>query len=202
LGLRGLVLWLKFNEGSGNIAYDSSFYNNHGTIYGATWTDGKFGKALSFDGVDDYVRTGSVNGFGETITISFWVNHNSIEGEQHYIRGWVNTGFLIWKNRYNMLEFVVVDPDGTWHTTRSYENTISETGRWYHLSFVYDKDAVDTAIYVNGEKLSLKSQDVPTARRVSTSLHIGSYTLSYYFFNGSPHLQQGFERKRNKNAVF
>jgi hypothetical protein len=42
--------WWEFNEGSGNIAYDSA-YGHHGTVYGATWTaDG-----LSFDGIDDYV---------------------------------------------------------------------------------------------------------------------------------------------------
>ena len=74
LGLRGLVLWLKFNEGSGNIAYDSSFYNNQGTIYGATWTDGKFGKALSFDGVDDYVEISSPSGISKhtQLTLALW----------------------------------------------------------------------------------------------------------------------------------
>ena len=74
LGLRGLVLWLKFNEGSGNIAYDSSFYNNHGTIYGATWTDGKFGKALSFDEVDDYVEVADSDSLKLTnFTITVWI---------------------------------------------------------------------------------------------------------------------------------
>jgi hypothetical protein len=37
-------------------AKDSSGNGNDGTIYGATFVEGKFGKALSFDGVDDYVR--------------------------------------------------------------------------------------------------------------------------------------------------
>jgi len=37
---KGLVLWLRFDEGSGTTAGDSSGYGNHGTIYGATWTNG------------------------------------------------------------------------------------------------------------------------------------------------------------------
>lgn len=44
-----------FDEGSGNIAKDSSGNGYDGIIHGATWVDGKFGKALSFDGVDDYI---------------------------------------------------------------------------------------------------------------------------------------------------
>jgi len=79
-GLRGLVLWLKFNEGSGNIAYDSSLYNNHGTIYGAVYTDGKFGKALSFDGVDDYVEvpdSPTIRDWPNGITVICWAKSNT-----------------------------------------------------------------------------------------------------------------------------
>ena len=46
-----LIGWWKFNEGQGTVAADSSGpppFN--GTISGATWTDGRSGKALSFDG--------------------------------------------------------------------------------------------------------------------------------------------------------
>lgn len=41
----------KFDEGSGNIAHDSSGHGYDGTIYGATWTS----VGLDFDGADDYV---------------------------------------------------------------------------------------------------------------------------------------------------
>ncbi|MBW2649333.1 MAG: hypothetical protein JRC53_05940 [Deltaproteobacteria bacterium] len=34
---KGLVLWLNFDEGSGDIAYDKSGNGNHGTIYNAVW---------------------------------------------------------------------------------------------------------------------------------------------------------------------
>jgi len=36
----GLVLWLRFDEGSGDTVRDISGYGNNGTIYGATWTSG------------------------------------------------------------------------------------------------------------------------------------------------------------------
>jgi hypothetical protein len=45
----------KFDECSGNTVGDSSGHNHDGTIYGATWTSGYSGCALSFDGIDDYV---------------------------------------------------------------------------------------------------------------------------------------------------
>jgi len=68
----GVIVSWHFDEGSGNIAYDSSGNNNHATIYGATWVDGKFGKALSFDGVDDYVKVVNFGGSTE-MTIEMWV---------------------------------------------------------------------------------------------------------------------------------
>jgi len=47
--------WL-LDEGSGTTVCDTSGNNNHGTIYGGVeWIDGIRGKALNFDGVNDYV---------------------------------------------------------------------------------------------------------------------------------------------------
>jgi len=70
----GLTAYWKFDEGVGDVAYDSSGNGNHGTIYGASWTDGKFGKALFFDG-DDLVQvedSNALDGFNE-ISIEAWV---------------------------------------------------------------------------------------------------------------------------------
>jgi hypothetical protein len=51
-----VALW-HINEGSDNVIYDETDNHHDGTINDATWiTDGKFGSALSFDGVDDYVE--------------------------------------------------------------------------------------------------------------------------------------------------
>ena len=74
---KSLVGYWPFDEGSGNIAYDLSGNNNHGTLYnGPQWVDGKVGKALSFDGVDDYVQAGA-NGIPISNlerTLVAWIN--------------------------------------------------------------------------------------------------------------------------------
>ncbi len=47
-------LWA-FDEGTGNKVKDLSGNGNDGTISGAKWVDGKFGKALEFHGDGDQV---------------------------------------------------------------------------------------------------------------------------------------------------
>ena len=69
-------IWL-FDEGNGDTAKDSSGNGNDGTLEGPKWVDGKFGKALEFNGASDYVDTGNnpitdLNGT-KIFSISAWV---------------------------------------------------------------------------------------------------------------------------------
>jgi len=48
-----LVAYWTFDEGSGDIVYDSSGNENNGTIHGAKWDAGKYGQALQFNGSMD-----------------------------------------------------------------------------------------------------------------------------------------------------
>jgi len=77
--------WWKFDEGEGNIAYDSAG-NNHGTIYGAQWTTGQINGALDFDGVDDYVEIADDDSLtpSSEITISFWIYNRGGQGAGIY----------------------------------------------------------------------------------------------------------------------
>ncbi len=66
--------WSRFWLRHGSTAYDSSG-DNDGNVCGATWTTGKIGSALSFDGQNDYVSVphdASLDITGD-ITISAWV---------------------------------------------------------------------------------------------------------------------------------
>ena len=71
-------LWL-FDEGAGSIAEDSSGNQNDGTLVESpTWVDGKFGKALEFDGAGSYVDCGTDDSLniptGGSVTMCAWVN--------------------------------------------------------------------------------------------------------------------------------
>jgi hypothetical protein len=71
------VLWLPFDEGSGTTAHDKSGNGNNWAITGASWVDGKYGKALSFDGINDYVQIANPVAAGGTFTAAFWVKSTS-----------------------------------------------------------------------------------------------------------------------------
>lgn len=85
------VLHTKFNEGYGTTAHDSSSLGNDGTLgtgsSAPSWSnDGKFGKALSFDG-NDYVDFGDNDDLKLTFpfTISAWVNINELPADEYSI---------------------------------------------------------------------------------------------------------------------
>lgn len=63
----------KFDEGAGLVANDSSGIDNAGVLAnGPTWTAGKVGAALTFDGTNDYVDVSGFSSTGGPITVSFW----------------------------------------------------------------------------------------------------------------------------------
>ena len=67
-----LVLMMGFDDD----LFDNSLYGNDGTNIGATFADGKYGNALSFDGINDYVKvpySNSLDTSGTGTTLSAWV---------------------------------------------------------------------------------------------------------------------------------
>lgn len=74
----GLVLYLPFDEGSGDQVADLSGNGFKGTVKGAKWTKGRFGSALQFSGSDQWVEVPYDDPFNitEGITIGAWVIAN------------------------------------------------------------------------------------------------------------------------------
>jgi hypothetical protein len=87
----GLVGWWSFDEGSGNVAKDSSGYGNDGTIYGATYVDGKYRTALSFDGASNYVEVSANPSLfpSSAITIELWIKIATADIDANAYMGFV-----------------------------------------------------------------------------------------------------------------
>ena len=163
-------LWL-FDEGSGKAASDSSKYGNDGKIEGgAEWVDGKFDKALSFNGSDAYVEVPSSDSLkiADAITIEFWLFPRSFIGEWNIVR----------KHTQDTYDYEI-NAIGDIHFNLTFVET--QTGvviggddvpfnQWTHLAFTYDgKKAL---MYINGEPVF--EQDVSGAIPISDSpLYIG-----------------------------
>ena len=71
----GLVLYMPFEEGSGNKTKDKSRTRTEGEIKNGTWVDGKYGKALQFHSSTGYVLVPDQKSFHieKEITQSAWV---------------------------------------------------------------------------------------------------------------------------------
>lgn len=76
----GLVGYWSMNEGVGTSVTDFSGNGNNGTTT-ATWTSGKFGKGLSFDGVDNIVATKDIDALdgASEMSISVWIKSSPLQ---------------------------------------------------------------------------------------------------------------------------
>ena len=70
---KGLVAHWTSDEGQGTTANDASGRGRHATLHGPAWAQGRVGRALQFDGRDDYVDVGRFDVSGSAITLAVWI---------------------------------------------------------------------------------------------------------------------------------
>lgn len=154
----GLVAEWRFDEWSGNVVEDSSGNGNDGVIHGATRVEGKFGRALNFDGINDYIEIPDSPGLDITgnISIETWIRLNSLPGMccPHIINKAQHLGEE-WDGNY----WLALNPDGRWTFSfaPSGQNAIDHwssgalrTGQWYHIVITFDESRDEIKYYVNG----------------------------------------------------
>ncbi len=144
------VLRLPMDEGVGSTVYDVSGNSNQGTVYGgATWVDGKYGKALSFDGTDDYVDCGDDLSLDITahLTLAVWFKLNTLNKYQYLISrdDAVNRNYALFVPDNNRIYFNIWS-DGL--AKGLYSTRTFGTGEWYHVVGTYD--GAQLKVYANG----------------------------------------------------
>jgi hypothetical protein len=151
----GLVGAWAFDDGSGTTARDTSGNGNTGTLLnGPTWTAGKIGQALSFNGVNQYVSVPHASGFDAyPLTLAMWMKTSTTAG----VRGLVNKYVPGSSNGYEV--FVSNGNLCAWYF-RDSSNSVSDgsgcpfnipgynDNQWHHVAFVVD--ALGGRLYVDG----------------------------------------------------
>jgi len=182
----GLVGYWSFDEGSGTVAEDFSPANaNTGTLTNSpTWVDGKVGKALSFDGTDDWVDIGSSSSLNASTdyTISMWVYNSA--GSDTYptllnrATQATNNGFFwIYTTGTNEADLNFQYADGTNFVSTTFSGALS-TNTWQHVVFTFDNASKALKLYINGSQFS-------TTRTLTGSLPIDDGTLYLGTYNGT-----------------
>ena len=149
------------------------------------WSDGKFGKALKFDGVDDYVSVptstsiDSVGGMTK-ITVEAWV----------YVFGGTNN-YQIVVMKGDLDAEVDVRPETNvvrWGITNVTGNRVVKDtnvgfviNKWFHLAITYDGSNIN--LYVNGT-LQDSQPTTGNIRSSGTGILLGEYSNNYWF-NGT-----------------
>lgn len=145
----------RFDEMEGTDAYDSSGSGNDGTLEnGPTWTtDGKYGAALNFDGVDDYIALTDISNLSPTIAVSVgaWVRTEGAISTTMYIFDRLGSGegyglFLTDTGKTRMS----INGGSVFSTGA----TDVDDAQWHYVMGVYDAAAGGTTeakVYVDGE---------------------------------------------------
>ena len=197
---RSLVGWWRFNNESSekpSFFRDSSSWGNNGTCSGVncpSFTSGKFGNALNFDGLNDYVDAGndaSLN-ITDAITIEAWINPAVAQekcwdgvsgnyGVMGKVSAPANSVNWSWQLKYGApgggcyLGFQFnANPEGS-RWVRVKQNMTA--GQWYHVVGTFD--GTDIKSYLNGDLKD--SNKISAIKGNRNKLIIGSEGWANYF---------------------
>ena len=150
-------MWL-FNEGKGNIATDGSGNGNDGEIHGAKWVDGKFGKALEFNGTDNWVEVPHSNTVGFKAGVSFTITLHfkgpkvagALVGKNYEDTSQALPWYLLWNGGADN-KVTLYLRDGASTSFRA--NGVTEIGddKWHFVVGRADADAGKASIWIDGK---------------------------------------------------
>jgi hypothetical protein len=172
-----------FNETTGTSAADVTGNGRTGTVSGATWTTaGRFGGALSFDGVNDRVNIAdhALLDLTTGMTLEAWIYPTSMSGYRT----------VILKERPSELTYALYASEGlsrpaAWIATGLQVHTPSPSAlplnTWSHLAATFDGSVL--RLFVNGSQVS--AQTHTGSILVSASpLRIGGNAIWGEYFAG------------------
>lgn len=133
-----VVGYWPFEDGKGDIAKDKSGNGHDGLITGAKWVDnGKFGKALDFDGESHVdIPESDTTKRWESFTMMAWIYPTAFNGDWERIIDCYlppNAGFWTCIRQDGRIDWGLLPPEVYYDT-----NGKVELNNWTHVAFVWD----------------------------------------------------------------
>jgi hypothetical protein len=171
----GMTGYWPLNEGSGSSTLDASGNGNIGQVNGATWTTGRLGKGLSFNGSSNTVNINKpVVETSASFSVAAWVQLSNLSGWHTAVSqdGSNVSGFFLQFTSGGQFAFSLVNSDSTSAATVRATSTFNPVvTTWYHLVGVYDNGSKQISLYANGALQS--TQTVPAAWNATGQTVIG-----------------------------
>jgi len=175
-------LWY-FNEEFDDIVRDTTPFQNDGTIHGANFDDGKFGKALRFDGVDDYVLVPDSPSLNvESLTMETWIKLDSVSRFAP-LGGVKYNGYGLQYGEEGIIRPHVWSQGLKWFDT----HVSLSTDEWYYIAMTFDAPSGELAWYLNGMLMDSRNEGAGSMTASTSNLMFGrGWTEKMWdLFNGS-----------------
>jgi len=191
----------KFDENTGQIAYDSSFNTNDGQLGSTpvsddndpTWTTGHSGTdaALDFDGSNDYVGMGDVIDFErtDTYTLAAWISTTmtapgAIIAKMNIANSYKGYDMIL---ESGSIEAHLINNWAADNAIKVEASTLVNDGAWHHIAVTYDgsSSASGLKIYIDGnqETTTIAKDSLSGTTINSDELRVGT-RVGHIPFNG------------------
>ena len=179
----GLVAAYGFDEGSGTVVHDSIASANNGTAANTSWTTGKFGGALTFNGTSSWVTVpdSSVLDLTKGFTLEAWVKPAVGMGTN-----WET--ILFKESLLGVVYGLYANSDAGGPAAVANSGALDvrgpsalPAGVWTHVATTWDGSTVH--LYVNGTQVATRDVGGTLSASIGV-LHVGGNSLAGEFFKG------------------
>jgi hypothetical protein len=178
----GLIAGYSFDAGSGTTVADVSGHGNNGGVSGGTtWTTGKYGGGMAFDGVNGLVTVSpstSLN-VGAGFTLAAWIQPTASQsGWRTIIQRQTDNYFL---NASNGNAAMVPSGGATVGsgTPVIYGTTACPLNAWTHVAMTFD--GATMRLYVNGVQVATKAANGSVVTSTAAMYLGGNVPYGEYF---------------------
>jgi len=152
-----ILLYLPFDEGKGQLTADESGLGNKTEIFKAKWVQGKFGKALEFNGKGHYARTKAHPSFAfkakDEITVMAWIKQATAElGAIIYNRPKGNDCNFGFRSEGQGISWFYWGED--WQGVKSDPPNLIPLNKWVHIAAtnIFGEGQKQMKVYINGKE--------------------------------------------------